>query len=132
MSKTLIDREKLIDEMKDYLDCGDECCDDCENESICLSKIVSNQPEVSLKDKISKIINYVNNIDYGGEYNCAIDNHMDLFRQYGIDGGYWEICQVIGDMIESKGSLEDFLEEYYKSVIKSVCNVLETFKEEDN
>lgn len=130
MSRTLIEREKLIEEMKDYLGCSDECCNGCENEGICFSKIVYEQPEISFKDKISEITEFINKVDYGGEYNCAIDNHLDLFKQYGINKGYWEICQVIEDMIENKGDLNDFLLEYYKSVIKSVCNVLETFKEE--
>jgi hypothetical protein len=130
VSKTLIDREKLIEEMKDYLGCSEESCNGCDNEGICFSKIVYEQEEISLKDKMSEIIEFMSNVDYGGECNCAIDNHFDLFKQYGISKGYWEICQVIEDMVESKGDLNDFLLEYYKSVIKSACNVLETFKEE--
>ena len=78
---------------------------------------------------LNEIIDYLNNFDYGGEYYPAIDNHMEVLKQYGINEGYWEITQEYGDLIENAGGLEDFLQDYYKSVIKSVCNVIETFKE---
>lgn len=78
---------------------------------------------------LDDIIEYLNKFDNGGEYYPAIDNHMEVFRQYGIDEGYCEIIQEYGDLIESRGDLKDFLQDYYKSVIKSVSNVIETFKE---
>jgi len=78
---------------------------------------------------LDDIIEILNNFDYGGEYYPAVDNHTDVFEQYGINKGYWEITQVHDDLIQSEGGLKDFLQDYYKSVIKSVCNVIETFKE---
>jgi len=81
-----------------------------------------------MSEKIDEIISFLNNYDFGGEYNCAIDNHIELLQRYGVDNGYWEICRMSGDLVETAGGLDDFLEEYYKSVIKSVCNVLETYK----
>lgn len=80
MNKTLIDREKLIEEMKDYLGCSEESCNGCDNEGICFSKIVYEQQEISLNEKISEIIEFMSNVDYGGEFNCAIDNHLEYLN----------------------------------------------------
>lgn len=79
---------------------------------------------------LDEIISYLKNMNFGGEYDCATNNYVDLFKEYGIDDGFFEICECVGDSVISKGDLEEFLKDYYKAVIESVCKVIETFKTE--
>ena len=83
-----------------------------------------------MNEKLDEIIEYLNNINYGGEYDCAIDNHMEVLKKQNVENyDLLEICEGSGDMIERKTYLDEFIHDYYKSVIKTVCNAIETFKE---
>lgn len=83
-----------------------------------------------MNEKLDEIIEYLNQINYGGEYDCAIENHMEVLKEQNVeDYDLLEICEVCGDMITRKTYLEEFIHDYYRSVIKTVCNAIETFKE---
>lgn len=83
-----------------------------------------------MNEKLDEIIEYLNQINYGGEYDCAIENHMEVLKAQNVeDYDLLEVCEVCGDMVERKTYLDEFIHDYYKSVIKTVCNAIETFKE---
>jgi hypothetical protein len=83
-----------------------------------------------MNTKLDEIIEYLNNITYGGEYDCAIDNHMEVLKEHNVeDEDMLEICEVYGDMVTRRTFLDDFIHDYYKSIIKTICNAIETFKE---
>lgn len=90
---------------------------------------------------LDEIIEYLQNINFGGEYDCATDNYCELFSKYGIDLGIDYIADIdsytpIGSMqsvvtgATIKADFGDFIHEYYKAVIQSVCNVISTYKSE--
>ena len=97
-----------------------------------------------VKDMIlDEIIEFLMNTNFGGEYDCAIENYRELFSTYGINLGIDCIADIdsytpIGsrqNMVTSatiKTDFEEFIQEYYKAVIQSVCNVIRTFKEDEN
>ena len=89
---------------------------------------------------LNDVIEFLNNTNFGGEYNCAIDNYHELFSKYGINLGIDCIADIdshtpVGSFssvvtgVDIKADFEEFIQEYYKEVIKSVCNVISTFKE---
>lgn len=84
----------------------------------------------SLNNKLDEIIEYLNNVNYGGEYDCAIDNHLDVLTEHNVDDiCMLEICDVNGDVVTFRTYLDEFIHDYYESVIKTVCNAIETYKE---
>lgn len=83
-----------------------------------------------MSEKIDEIIEFLNNTSYGGEYDCAIENHRDILEEHGVgDYDMLEIDEVCGDMITRRTYFDEFIHDYYKSVIQSVCKAIETFKQ---
>ena len=83
-----------------------------------------------MNEKLDELIEYLSNLNYGGEFDCAIDNHIEVLKEHSVlDADLLEVCEVYGDMITRRTYLDEFIHDYYKSVIKSVCNVVEIFKE---
>lgn len=83
-----------------------------------------------MNEKLDEIIEYLSNHNYGGEYDCAINNHTDVLKEHNVeDADILEVCDVCGDMVERRTFLDEFIHDYYKSVIKAVCNVISTYKE---
>jgi hypothetical protein len=83
-----------------------------------------------LNEKLYEIIDILTNYTFGGEYDCAIENHREVLKEHNVeDTDMLEVCEVYGDYITRRTYLDDFIHDYYKSVIKSVCNVIETYKE---
>jgi len=81
----------------------------------------------------NEIIEVLTNYNYGGEYDCAIENHMDVLKKYKVEyPDLLNVCEIYGDEIINKCYFDEFLHDYYKSVIKSVINVLKSFKEDDD
>ena len=79
----------------------------------------------------NEIIEVLTNYNYGGEYDCAIENHMDVLKKYRVrDSDLLEICDVY-TVTEHRCYFDEFLHDYYKSVIESVVNVLKSFKDDD-
>lgn len=84
-----------------------------------------------MNEKLNEIIEFINNMDFGGEYDCAIENHRDVLKEHRVvDYDVLEITDGCEDMTERRTFLDEFIHDYYKSVVKSVCNVIETYKEE--
>lgn len=92
---------------------------------------------------LDDIIEFLKNTNFGGEYDCATENYRELFAKYNIDPGIDCIADVdsytpVGSMksittdVTVKADFEDFIQEYYRAVIESVCNAIATFKEGKN
>lgn len=73
---------------------------------------------------------YISDNDCNGELDCAIDNHAQVFIKHNVkDYDVLEICNLDEGKIVHKAYLEDFIRDYYESVIESVCNVIRSYKE---
>jgi hypothetical protein len=82
-----------------------------------------------MNDKLNEIIEFLHNYNFGEEFDCAIENHRDVLEEHNIsDYDMLEIAEICGDMITTRTDLEEFIHDYYKSVIESVCKVLESYK----
>lgn len=82
-----------------------------------------------MNDKLDEIIEFLSNVDCGGEFDCAIENHRGILKEHNVeDADMLEICEVCDDMITTRTYFDDFIHDYYKSVIKTVCDAIETYK----
>ena len=82
-------------------------------------------------DKLDEIIDILKDYNCGGEYDCATENHMDVLKKYSVEyTDLLNICDIYGDEIINKCDFDEFLHDYYKSVIESIVNVLKSFQNE--